>query len=104
MIDPLCKRYGIRMIVLDRPGIGATPVVPLEKRIEVSCRKSCTSFHALHPGDADGHRGEKLKYSTCCFGVGTSKSQTSPSTSGISGDLVCPAPRPELMEVMLSIS
>jgi hypothetical protein len=28
------------MIVVDRPGIGATPVVPLEKRIEISCRKS----------------------------------------------------------------
>jgi hypothetical protein len=38
MLDPICKRYGIRMIVVDRPGIGATPVVPLEKRIEVSCR------------------------------------------------------------------
>jgi hypothetical protein len=28
------------MIVVDRPGIGATPVVPLEKRIEIACRKS----------------------------------------------------------------
>lgn len=40
-VDPLCKRYGVRMIVVDRPGIGATPVVPLAERVEVSCRELC---------------------------------------------------------------
>jgi hypothetical protein len=28
------------MIVVDRPGIGATPSVPLEERVEVACRTS----------------------------------------------------------------
>ena len=31
-----------------------------------------------------------LSRSACCFGTGASKSQTSPSPSGISGDLVSP--------------
>jgi hypothetical protein len=47
MIDPICRRYGIRMIVVDRPGIGATPVVPLEKRIEISCRTSCVALPSI---------------------------------------------------------
>lgn len=35
--DPLCRRYGIRLIAVDRPGVGATPMVPLENRIRLSC-------------------------------------------------------------------
>jgi hypothetical protein len=54
MIDPICRRYGIRMIVVDRPGIGATPVVPLDKRIEISCRKS--PLPPVHISPSSAHR------------------------------------------------
>ncbi|WVR09508.1 hypothetical protein IAU60_006576 [Kwoniella sp. DSM 27419] len=36
-MDPLAKAYGIRMIVVDRPGCGGTGQVPLGERIERSC-------------------------------------------------------------------
>ncbi|WRT68510.1 uncharacterized protein IL334_005486 [Kwoniella shivajii] len=36
-MDPLLKRYGVRMIVVDRPGCGGTGEVPLIERIERSC-------------------------------------------------------------------
>lgn len=39
-LDPICNQYGVRMIVVDRPGIGATPTVPLETRVQTSCRMS----------------------------------------------------------------
>ncbi|ORX38407.1 Alpha/Beta hydrolase protein [Kockovaella imperatae] len=35
--DPLAKRYGIRLIAIDRPGVGAIPMVPLKDRIRSSC-------------------------------------------------------------------
>lgn len=38
--DPLAKRYGIRLIVLDRPGVGGTGAVGLADRIKVSCGES----------------------------------------------------------------
>jgi len=38
-----------------------------------------------------------LMCSARCFGVGTPKSQTSPSTSGISGDLVSPPPTSQVI-------
>lgn len=88
------------MIVVDRPGIGATPVVPLEKRIEVSCRKSYTSYHLLTSSTKKviwTWNLEMLIYSACCFGVRTSKSQTCPPPSGISGDLVSPPPTSQVM-------
>lgn len=37
--DQLCRQRGIRMIVVDRPGCGATPMVPLEQRLEMSSRQ-----------------------------------------------------------------
>jgi hypothetical protein len=87
-VDPLCRRYGVRMIVVDRPGIGATPVVPLNKRIEVACRTSC--FHSMKINCT--RWGYKLTYSTCSLGAGTSKCQTSTSPSSLSRDLVSPSP------------
>ncbi|OCF31536.1 hypothetical protein I316_06735 [Kwoniella heveanensis BCC8398] len=36
-MDPLAKLYGVRMIVVDRPGCGGTGEVPLVERIESSC-------------------------------------------------------------------
>ncbi|KAK8854694.1 hypothetical protein IAR55_003433 [Kwoniella newhampshirensis] len=36
-MDPLAKSYGVRMIVVDRPGCGGTGEVPLVERIERSC-------------------------------------------------------------------
>ncbi|WVF67572.1 hypothetical protein IAT40_002330 [Kwoniella sp. CBS 6097] len=36
-MDPLAKLYGVRMIVVDRPGCGGTGEVPLVERIEKSC-------------------------------------------------------------------
>lgn len=38
-VDPLAKRYGIRLILVDRPGVGATPSVDLADRIDISCSK-----------------------------------------------------------------
>lgn len=35
--DPLAAKFGVRMIVIDRPGCGGTGQVPLEERIERSC-------------------------------------------------------------------
>ncbi|KAL7422437.1 hypothetical protein Q5752_003085 [Cryptotrichosporon argae] len=35
--DPILRRRGIRMICVDRPGLGATPPVPLADRLRVSC-------------------------------------------------------------------
>lgn len=35
--DPLAAGYGLRLIIVDRPGVGAVPMVPLADRIEVSC-------------------------------------------------------------------
>ncbi|GFZ50912.1 hypothetical protein JCM24511_08670 [Saitozyma sp. JCM 24511] len=35
--DPLANLFGVRLIAVDRPGVGATPVVPLEDRIRISC-------------------------------------------------------------------
>jgi pimeloyl-ACP methyl ester carboxylesterase len=37
--DPLASLFGVRLIAVDRPGVGATPVVPLEDRIRISCRE-----------------------------------------------------------------
>jgi pimeloyl-ACP methyl ester carboxylesterase len=36
--DPLAAGHGIRLIVVDRPGTGATPMVPLPDRVDTSCR------------------------------------------------------------------
>ncbi|WVQ80175.1 hypothetical protein IAT38_002280 [Cryptococcus sp. DSM 104549] len=36
-MDPLAKVFGVRMIVVDRPGCGGTGQVPLGERIERSC-------------------------------------------------------------------
>ncbi|WVQ95057.1 hypothetical protein IAU59_002149 [Kwoniella sp. CBS 9459] len=36
-MDPLAKLYGVRMIVVDRPGCGGTGEVPLIERIDKSC-------------------------------------------------------------------
>nr|XP_031864044.1 uncharacterized protein CI109_000688 [Kwoniella shandongensis]KAA5531116.1 hypothetical protein CI109_000688 [Kwoniella shandongensis] len=36
-MDPLARSYGIRLIVVDRPGCGGTGEVPLDERIERSC-------------------------------------------------------------------
>ncbi|WVQ72118.1 hypothetical protein IAR50_001663 [Cryptococcus sp. DSM 104548] len=36
-MDPLAIRYGIRLVVVDRPGTGGTGQVPLSERIERSC-------------------------------------------------------------------
>nr|ODN91925.1 hypothetical protein L203_01179 [Cryptococcus depauperatus CBS 7841] len=35
-MDPLAKKYGVRMIVVDRPGCGGTGQIPLDQRIERS--------------------------------------------------------------------
>lgn len=35
--DPLARRYGVRLIVLDRPGVGGTGGVSLDKRVRTSC-------------------------------------------------------------------
>ncbi|CAK9779610.1 unnamed protein product [Cutaneotrichosporon oleaginosum] len=36
--DPLAAGHGIRLIVVDRPGTGATPMVPLPERMNTSCQ------------------------------------------------------------------
>ncbi|ORY35505.1 Alpha/Beta hydrolase protein [Naematelia encephala] len=45
--DPLCKHYGIRLIAIDRPGVGATPNVPLEDRIATSCNMTVSVLEHL---------------------------------------------------------
>jgi hypothetical protein len=86
-VDPLCRRYGVRMIVVDRPGIGATPVVPLNKRIEVACRTYFFTLSTLK-------MSYRLTYSTCSFDPRTSRCQTSTSPSSLSRDLVSLSPSP----------
>jgi hypothetical protein len=42
------------MIVVDRPGIGATPSVPLEERVEVACRTSFFFITRKYGASTDG--------------------------------------------------
>lgn len=50
-VDQLCRTKGIRMIVVDRPGCGATPMVPLADRFKIS---SCVSqWCKISPMSAD---------------------------------------------------
>ena len=39
LIDRMCRAKGIRMIVVDRPGCGATPLVSTQDRFKVSSRE-----------------------------------------------------------------
>lgn len=40
IVDQLCREKGIRMIVVDRPGCGATTPVGTEDRFKTSSRES----------------------------------------------------------------
>ncbi|BEI79951.1 hypothetical protein CcaverHIS002_0104800 [Cutaneotrichosporon cavernicola] len=45
--DPLAAGHGIRLIVVDRPGTGATPMVPLPERIDTSCQQIASVLEHL---------------------------------------------------------
>ncbi|OWZ37645.1 hypothetical protein C351_04511 [Cryptococcus neoformans c8] len=46
-LDPLAAKFGVRMIVIDRPGCGGTGQVPLEERIERSCEMAVSVLESL---------------------------------------------------------
>jgi hypothetical protein len=70
------------MIVVDRPGIGATPVVPLDQRIQVSCRKSLPALSLARSWAKSSPRRIR---------PGASEGKTSTSPSSLSRDLVRPS-------------
>lgn len=45
-VDAVLKREGIRMILIDRPGMGGTDNVPVDQRLDVYL--GIIAFHSLH--------------------------------------------------------